>query len=71
MAAALGSKWTEDPRRLTAMVEIYNPNNRRFAKVPLVEVGPGSPAAIIDLTWALDEFLQTNGGADVDFRLVI
>lgn len=71
MRAILGPDWKKDPRRLTAAVEIYRQSNRRFARVSIVEVGPGNPDAAIDLTWALDQFLETQGGAQVQYRIVI
>ena len=71
MRNLLGRNWATDPRRLTAIVEVYRQTNRRLARVPIVEVGPGSPDALIDLTWALDQFLGTNGGAEVNFRIIV
>jgi hypothetical protein len=54
------------------MVEVYFPQKKRYAKVPLIDVGPGETApsgAKIDLSVALDGFLGTDGKADVEFRL--
>jgi hypothetical protein len=57
---------------LRAQVEIFNPSNGRFARVPLVDVGPAEKLeAVIDLTFALDRFLGTKGSAQVQFRVVV
>ena len=66
----LGEQYTTDPRRLTAMVEVYFPRKRRYARLPLIDVGPAETArADIDLSWAADQFLGADGGDDVTFRL--
>lgn len=66
-----GQSYQTNPARLTAMVEVYYPATRRYVKVPLTDVGPSeSVRAKIDLTWAVDQFLGTDGGDDVYFRLV-
>lgn len=67
-----GENYGSNPARLTAMVEVYFPKTKRYAKVPLIDVGPGETAASgakIDLSVALDGFLGTDGKADVEFRL--
>jgi hypothetical protein len=68
-----GPGYASDPARLTALVEIYFTRNGRYARVPLVDIGPGeNVSAKIDLTWAVDQFLGTDGGDldyDVLFRL--
>jgi hypothetical protein len=67
-----GENYGSNPDRLTAMVEVYFPQKKRYAKVPLIDVGPGETApsgAKIDLSVALDGFLGTDGKADVEFRL--
>ncbi len=71
MREVLGPEWKTDVRRLTAVVEVYHPATRRLARAPIVEVGPGNPDALIDLTWALDIFLGTNGSANVKFRIIV
>jgi hypothetical protein len=65
-----GAGFAQDPRRLRAMVEVHFPRRRRYARVPLTDVGPSETVrAVIDLTWAVDQFLGTDGGDDVQFRL--
>ena len=67
-----GNDYGSNPDRLTAMVEVYFPTTKRYAKVPLIDVGPGETApshAKIDLSVALDGFLGTDGEGDVEFRL--
>jgi Putative peptidoglycan binding domain len=70
-----GTNFATDPRLLSTSVEMYFPKTRRYARVPLTDVGPSeSVRAIIDLTWAVDEFLGTDGGdtdCDVYFRPII
>ena len=67
-----GSGFATNPKRLGALVEIYHPATRRYACVPLVDVGPGeSQPAHIDLTFALDRFLKTEGELNVDFRVIV
>ena len=70
-----GDNYATDPRRLTAMVEIFFTRNNRYACVPLTDVGPAeSSPALIDLTWAVDLFLGTDGGDldyDVTFRVIM
>lgn len=43
---------------LRAMVEVFFPKSGRLARLPLVDIGPGAPAALIDLTVAAAAFLQ-------------
>jgi hypothetical protein len=74
LVATFGAPLSKSSQLLNACVEIFNPDSqsRRFARVPIVDVGPGeSEPAGIDLTLALDEFLKTNGGAHVLFRIVV
>jgi hypothetical protein len=72
LVATFGAPLKNSAQLLTALVEIYNPKSRRFARVPIVDVGPSENlAAQIDLTLALDQFLQTDGDAQVQFRVVI
>ena len=71
LEAWFGPGWRTDERRLRALVEVYFPNTHRYAKLPLTDVGPSpSRPAEIDLTWAPDQFLGTDGGDHVWFRLV-
>jgi hypothetical protein len=72
LVATFGAPLNKSSQLLNACVEVLNPQSRRFARVPIVDVGPGeSEPAQIDLTLALDEFLKTNGGAHVFFRVVV
>jgi hypothetical protein len=69
MKLLLGNSWKTDPRRLDMLVEVFF--NGKLIRVPLVDVGPGAPTAHVDLTWAADQFLDTQGGAMVDFQVLI
>jgi hypothetical protein len=72
LVTTFGAPLKNSAQLLTALVEIYNPKSRRFARVPIVDLGPSeSLAAQIDLTLALDQFLQTDGDALVQFRVVV
>lgn len=52
-------------------VEVYNPESKRFARVPLGDVGPSeSLPAELDLTWSLSEWLKGTGSNMMDFRLI-
>ena len=43
-----------------------------MVRVPLVEIGPGeSIPAEVDLTWACDQFLGTQGQAPVRYRILL
>jgi hypothetical protein len=67
-----GDKYWENAARLTALVEVYHPKTCRYGKVPLVDVGPGETVpsgAKIDLSFAFDEYLGTQGKSRVHFRL--
>lgn len=72
LTAAFGTPLKNSPDLLRAQVEIFNPANKKFARVPIVDVGPAEPlAAVIDLTFQLDKFLGTDGSAKVQFRIVV
>jgi hypothetical protein len=74
MRKTFGSNWKKNVKRLSAMIEVFFPYKRRLVRVPLVDVGPGENApsgAEVDLTWACDQFLGTQGGATVEYRLLI
>lgn len=72
LAAAFGTPLGSKPDLLRAQVEIFNKANGRFARVPIVDVGPAERLeAVIDLTFALDKFLGTDGSAKVQFRIVV
>jgi hypothetical protein len=65
-----GSDYASSPDVLTAMVEVFNPGTGKFARVPLVDIGPGvDEVAELDLTAALDAFLGNSGSAAVQFRI--
>jgi hypothetical protein len=73
LVATFGAPLSKSTQLLNASVEIFNPDSqsRRFARVPIVDVGPGeNQPAEIDLTLALDQFLKTHGSAHVLFRIV-
>jgi hypothetical protein len=74
MKKTFGANWKKNVKRLSAMIEVFFPYKRRLVRVPLVDVGPGENApsgAEVDLTWACDQFLGTQGGATVEYRLLI
>jgi hypothetical protein len=74
LVATFGAPLRNSNQLLNAHVEIFNPDSqsRRFARVPLVDVGPGeNQPAEIDLTLALDQYLKTNGSAHLLFRIVV
>jgi hypothetical protein len=74
LVATFGAPLGNSAHFLNAYVEIFNPDSqsRRFARVPIVDVGPGeNQPAEIDLTLALDQFLKTHGSAHVLFRIVV
>lgn len=72
LIATFGSDLRNSAQLLSAAVEIFNPASRRFARAPIVDVGPAEPlSAQIDLTLALDQFLKTDGSAQVQFRIVL
>ncbi|WP_333823334.1 hypothetical protein [Pinisolibacter sp.] len=56
-------------RGLTTLVEVYYPKTRRLARLPLVDVGPGSAGgaatAVADLTVAATAFLQKRSEDDI------
>ena len=72
LVATFGSDLSNSADLLSAAVEVFNPASGRFARVPIVDVGPAEHlSAEIDLTLALDQFLKTNGSAQVQFRIVV
>lgn len=72
LVATFGSDLGNSAQLLSAAVEIFNPISGRFARAPIVDVGPAEHlSAEIDLTLALDQFLKTNGSAQVQFRIVV
>lgn len=72
MASVFGQNWKTNGKRLGALADVYFPAKQRMVRVPLVDVGPGEciPAEV-DLTWAADQFLGTQGQADVKYRLLL
>jgi hypothetical protein len=72
LVTIFGSDLRNSAALLAATVEIFNPSTGRFARVPIVDVGPTEYlAAEIDLTLALDQFLKTDGSAQIQFRVVV
>ena len=72
LVATFGAPLGNSAQLLNAFVEVFNPQSRRLARVPIVDVGPAEPlSAQIDLTLSLDQFLKTNGSAEVSFRIVV
>jgi hypothetical protein len=72
LVATFGSDLRNSTQLVAATVEIFNPQSGRFARVPIVDVGPAEHlSAEIDLTLALDQFLKTDGTAQVQFRIVV
>jgi len=72
LVATFGSNLRNSTQLVAATVEIFNPQSGRFARVPIVDVGPAEHlSAEIDLTLALDRFLKTDGSAQVQFRIVV
>jgi len=53
-----------------AMVEVFNEKTGKFARMPLVDVGPREDLeAELDLTFSVDEHLGNGGSARVLFRV--
>jgi hypothetical protein len=74
MATVFGANWRTNNKRLGAMIDVLFLSKKRMIRVPLVDVGPGEHApshAEVDLTWASDQFLGTQGGATVRYRILV
>jgi hypothetical protein len=74
MVTLFGTKWRQNQKRFSAMIDVLFPDKKRMVRVPLVDVGPGENApshAEVDLTWASDLFLGTDGGATVKYRILL
>jgi hypothetical protein len=72
MVRAFGPNWSTSEQRLRALLEVFFPSRQRFVRVPLVDLGPAeSITAEVDLTWACDQFLGTEGQADVKYRVLL
>lgn len=72
MANVFGANWRHNEKRLGAMVEVHFPDKKRMVRVPLVDIDPGEAiTAEVDLTWASDQFLGTQGQADVRYRILL
>lgn len=74
MATIFGTSWKTNAKRMAAMIDILFLSKKRMVRVPLVDVGPGENApshAEVDLTWASDQFLGTQGGATVQYRILV
>jgi hypothetical protein len=60
LSATFGAPLRNSAQLLNAFVEVFDPQSRRLARVPIVDVGPAETlSAQIDLTLALDQFLKT------------
>lgn len=72
MKSVFGDNWRANGKRLGALADVYFPNKKRMVRVPLVDIGPGEAIpAEVDLTWASDQFLETQGQAHVKYRLLL
>jgi len=74
MADIFGSNWRTNEKRLGALLEVYSSKSKKMIRVPLVDVGPAEHApshADVDLTWAADQFLGTQGGGMVNYRMLV
>ena len=72
MAEFFGENWRKNERRLGTLIEIHSPKTGHRVRVPLVDVGPGEHIpAEVDLCWACDQFLGTQGQGRVTYRLLI
>ena len=72
MKATFGKDWGHNEKRLGALLDIFYPRNGRVARVPLVDIGPEEKMkASVDLTWATDQFLGTDGQASIQYRFLI
>lgn len=74
MATVFGTNWRTNNKRLGAMIDVLFVSKKRMIRVPLVDVGPGEHApshAEVDLTLASDQFLGTQGGATVRYRILV
>jgi hypothetical protein len=72
MVRVFGPSWSTNEKRLGALIEVFFPSKHRLVRVPLVDIGPGETIrAEVDLTWACDQFLGTEGQADVRYRVLV
>src|SRR5262249_44338244 len=72
MAQLFGDNWRRDIRRLGALIDVYFADTKRMVRVPLVDLGPGETVrAEVDLTWACDQFLGTQGQGNVAYRVLL
>jgi hypothetical protein len=77
MKKIFGQRWNKNDKRLSAMIEVFYAHKGRrgrMVRVPLVDVGPGEKAksrAEVDLTWACDQHLGTQGEATVKYRILL
>jgi hypothetical protein len=74
MKTIFGTNWKNNSKRLVAMIDVFFAAKKRMIRVPLVDVGPGENApshAEVDLTWASDQFLGTDGLATVQYRILV
>jgi hypothetical protein len=72
MEENFGANWEQNPQRLLTLIEVHSNKTGRRVRVPLVDVGPGETVrAEVDLSWACDQFLGTDGQGEVSYRLLI
>jgi hypothetical protein len=74
MENLFGQNWRTNSKRLNAMIDVLFAEKKPLVRVPLVDVGPGEnlPShAEVDLMWASDQFLGTNGEATVQYRVLL
>jgi hypothetical protein len=74
MVQIFGANWRNNNKRLSAMIDVFFPDRKCMIRVPLVDVGPGESApshAEVDLTFASDQFLGTQGGATVRYQILV
>jgi hypothetical protein len=74
LARVFGSGWRTNDKRLDAIIEVLF--RSRIVRVPLVDVGPHEDTPMrkypeVDLTWACDQFLGTQGQATVKYRVLL
>jgi N-acetylmuramoyl-L-alanine amidase len=74
LARVFGPGWRMNATRLDALIEVLF--RHRLVRVPLVDVGPHEDTPRrrypeVDLTWACDQFLNTRGQANIEYRVLL
>lgn len=74
LAHIFGPGWRINDMRLDALIEVLF--SHRLVRVPLVDVGPHEDTPRkrypeVDLTWACDQFLNTRGQANIQYRVLL